>query len=216
MQAFTQKCCFDQEAFRETPQIRAWPSCDLLPSCPSSSSGQQQFVTWASVTISPEMMALLTWKERTLQRIQRWGFSWWKRFFSPCSPSSLSWHGLAPWTVHGRRKMWRPKGPFWQVKKQTPDWKGLLCLSQGEPSVTQTSRGGKGHRFSHWGWRKEERTRSLMANSSAAQLTPQKLVMKRTHCSNRKRAQAPHHKVWHLHENEGILLAGIQKQPKVP
>lgn len=34
------------------------------------------------------------------------------------------------------------------------------------------------------------------------------------HCSNTRRA--PHHKVWHLHENEGILLAGIQRQPKVP
>lgn len=102
MQALTQRCCFDREAYREIPKFRVWPSSDLFPSCPSCSSGQQQFVT--CVKISSEMFLIRNCqrnnltrndgssprKERTLQGIQRWGFSWWKRFFSPCTP--MGWH----------------------------------------------------------------------------------------------------------------------------
>lgn len=186
MQALTQRCCFDREAYRETPKFRVWPSSDLFLSCPSCSTGQQQFVT--CVKISAEMFLIRNCqrnnltrndgssprKERTLQGIQRWGFSWWKRFFSPCTP--MGWHhgqSMGEGKCGDQKLLFGKWKNKLQMEKASCVWamESPVLHSQAQVAKDTGSATEDG----------EGRTRSLMANPSAAQLTPraQRLLVKR-------------------------------------
>lgn len=153
----------------------------------------------------------LTRKEMTLWGIPRWGFSWRRRFFSPyplltslmarAGTMDSRWQKENVETRRSFNRLHMEKGScVWAMESPASH-----SQAQDMGSATEDGEGRKGQ-VTWW---------QIPLQHSWHQHTEAAHEEKWAHCSNMRRGE--HHvTVWHLHGNEGILPAGIQRQPKVP